>query len=183
MTSSGRSPSGGMGRACSVGRVGCAVPGPVGAVLHIRPAPAGGESAESCENTPAFNAGEILPCAERTLLHMGALPLKTDLLERTPESCGKTRIDPRRHPSPMCNTIARPGKDSIRLGRTRSARERPDMTPTGNPAPPEPRGNHRPAKRRTPRPVTTAPFSLCYLLRLFTLHCTRKWSAVKDEEA
>ena len=83
----------------------------------------------------------------------------------------------------MCNTIARPGKDPIRLGRTRSAREGPGMTPTGNQAPPEPRGNHRPAKRRTPRPVTTAPFSLCYLLRLFTLHCTRKWSAVKDEEA
>ena len=68
----------------------------------------------------------------------------------------------------MCNTIARPGKDPIRLGRTRSARERPDMTPTGNPAPPEPRGNHRPAKRRAPRPVTTAPFSLCYASSPFT---------------
>ena len=57
----------------------------------------------------------------------------------------------------MCNTIARPGKDPIRLGRTRSAREGPGMIPTGNPAPPEPRGNHRPAKRRAPRPVTTRP--------------------------
>ena len=147
MTSSGRSPSGGMGRACSVGRVGCAVPGPVGAVLHIRPAPAGGESAESCENTPAFNAGEILPCAERTLLHMGALPLKTDLLERTPESCGKPGIHPQGRPFPMCNT------STTGPGRPRPAREGPHREPGPVRAPREtpPPPRRSPAPHRRPR--------------------------------
>ena len=56
------------------------------AVLHIRPGPAGDGSAESCGNAPAFNAVEILPCAERAPLHMGARPLKTDVLGRTAES-------------------------------------------------------------------------------------------------
>ena len=148
---------------------GCEASGQQGrGVLHIRSGPTSDGSAESCGNTPALNAVEILPCAEGPALHMGARALKTNILVRTPESCGKPRIDPRRHPSPMCNTIARPGKDPIRLGRTRSAREGPGMTPTGNQAPPEPRGNHRPAKRRIPRPVTTAPFSLCYAPSPFT---------------
>jgi len=147
VTSSGRSPSGGMGRACSVGRVGCAVPGPVGAVLHIRPAPAGGESAESCENTPAFSAGEILPCAERTLLHMGALPLKTDLLERTPESCGKPGIHPQGRPFPMYNT------STTGPGRPRPAREGPHREPGPVRAPREtpPPPRRSPAPHRRPR--------------------------------
>ena len=46
------------------------------AMLHIRPGPAGGGSAESCGNTPALNTVETLPCAERAPLHMGARPLK-----------------------------------------------------------------------------------------------------------
>ena len=97
MTSSGPSLPGGMGRACGVrgvGRVGCAVLGPVGAMLHIRSEPANGGSLESCGNALALNVVEILPCAERTPLHMGACPLKTNILERTPESCGKPGIDP-----------------------------------------------------------------------------------------
>ena len=97
VTSSGPSLPGGMGRACGVrgvGRVGCGVLGPVGAVLHIRSGPANGGSLESCGNAPALNVVEILPCAERAPLHMGACPLKTNILERTPESCGKPGIDP-----------------------------------------------------------------------------------------
>ena len=116
--------------------------GPIRTVLHIRPGPTGGESAESCGNAPALNAVEILPCAEGPALHMGARTLKINILVRTPESCGKPRIDPRGRPSPMCNTIARPGKNPTRPGGA------PGMTPTGNPAPPEPRGNHHRAKRR-----------------------------------
>ena len=45
--------------------------GPVGAMLHIRPEPAARESAESCGNVSALNAGETLPCADRSPLHMG----------------------------------------------------------------------------------------------------------------
>lgn len=49
----------------------CAERGLVEAELHIRPGPVIGGSAESCGNVPTFNAGEILPCAERPPLHMG----------------------------------------------------------------------------------------------------------------
>ena len=94
--------------------------GPGRAVLHIRAGPAGGGLAESCGNALALNAVEILPCAEGPALHMGARALKTDILVRTPESRGKPRIDPRGgRPSPMCNTIARPGKNPIRPGGAR----------------------------------------------------------------
>ena len=109
VTSSGPSSSGGMGRACGVrgvGRVGCAVLGPVGAMLHIRSEPANGGSLESCGNAPALNVVEILPCAERPPLHMGASPLKTNTLGITPESCGKLRIGPRERRAPMCSTPA-----------------------------------------------------------------------------
>ena len=50
---------------------GCAERKLVEAELHIRPEPVIGGSAESCGNIPAFNAGEILPCAGRPSLHMG----------------------------------------------------------------------------------------------------------------
>ena len=83
---------------------GCAERGLVEAELHIRPGPVIGGSAESCGNAPAFNAGEILPCAERIPLHMGARPLKTGILVITLESCGKPGIGPRGRRSPMCNT-------------------------------------------------------------------------------
>ena len=39
--------------------------------LHIRPELVIAESAESCGNAPALNAGGILPCAEGPALHMG----------------------------------------------------------------------------------------------------------------
>ena len=59
-------------RMCSIGVV--------EAVLHIQLEPTGGGSAESCGNVPAFNTVEILPCAERFVLHMGACSLKIDVL-------------------------------------------------------------------------------------------------------
>ena len=69
-------------RMCSIGRA--------EAVLHIRPGPAGGGSAESCGNAPTFNAVEVLPCAEGPALHMGARPLKTDILEEPRNHAGKS---------------------------------------------------------------------------------------------
>ena len=80
--------------------------GPVGEALHIRPRPAGGGSAESCGNVPAFNTVEILPCAEGSALHMGDRPLKTDVLGRVAESCGKHGIRLRGRPFRMCSTPA-----------------------------------------------------------------------------
>ena len=59
------------GAGASAAGAGCAERGLVEAELHIRPEPVIGRSAESCGNVPAFNAGEILPCAERPSLHMG----------------------------------------------------------------------------------------------------------------
>ena len=103
-------------------RAGCAAPGAglrrprmcgIGAaeaVLHIRPGPASDGSAESCGNVLAFNAGEILPCAEGVALHMGARPLRTDILVGVLESCGKPRTGPRESHSRMCSTAARTGK-------------------------------------------------------------------------
>ena len=103
--------SGVSGRRC---RAQCAVRGTVGAALHIRPGPARGRSAESCGNTSVFNAIEILPCAERPPLHMGARPLKTAVLGKTAESCGKLSTGPQGRRPPMCNTPARTGKKILR---------------------------------------------------------------------
>ena len=80
--------------------------GPVGEALHIRPRPAGGGSAESCGNVPAFNTVEILPCAEGSVLHMGNRLLKTDVLGRVAESCGKHGIRLRGRPFRMCSAPA-----------------------------------------------------------------------------
>ena len=73
------------------------------------------------ENAPALNAVEALPCAERSPLHMGASPLRTDILGRTAESCGKPVIESRGCPSPMCNTPAA-GPRGPRLARQRPRR-------------------------------------------------------------
>ena len=89
---------------CRAGRM-CGI-GPVGEALHIRPRPAGGGSAESCGNVPAFNTVEILPCAEGSALHMGDRLLKTDVLGRVAESCGKHGIRLRGRPFRMCSTPA-----------------------------------------------------------------------------
>ena len=89
---------------CRAGRM-CGI-GPVGEALHIRPRPAGGGSAESCGNVLAFNTVEILPCAEGSALHMGDRLLKTDVLGRVAESCGKHGIRLRGRPFRMCSTPA-----------------------------------------------------------------------------
>ena len=113
--------------------------GAVQAVLHIQPEQADGGSAESCGNSPALNTVEILPCAEGPSLHMGARPLKTGILARTPESRGKPTIDPRPPPLPMCNTPARLEKNLAP----------PGSDPPAGPAAPRsaPIGSEAPANR------------------------------------
>lgn len=129
--------SGVSGRRC---RAQCAVRGTVGAALHIRPGPARGRSAESCGNTSVFNAIEILPCAERPPLHMGARPLKTAVLGRTAESCGEIRIGPRGRRAPMCNTPATGREEPGHAHRARRRRRRgAPAPPSGSPIPPRPR--------------------------------------------
>ena len=105
--------------------------GPVGEALHIRPRPAGGGSAESCGNVPAFNTVEILPCAEGSALHMGDRPLKTDVLGRVAESCGKHGIRLRGRPFRMCSTPATGPRRpcAVREGPRREAD--PARTPRG----------------------------------------------------
>ena len=168
-------------------RAGCAEPGTgrhrarmcgIGAaeaVLHIRPGPAGGGSAESCGNVPVFNTGEILPCAERPTLHMGARPLETEVLARVPESCGKLEVDPRGRPSPMCNTTARAGKSSSReapipsdeAAFPRLAREDPDP-PGSDPPRSDPAGD---------RPHRADPRPLGHTFWFSTLRCFRERSS------
>ena len=64
-----------------------------------------------------LNAVEILPCAERAALHMGARPLKTNILGRTLESCGKLEVDPReRTLSNVQHPRNRPEKTPYRPG-------------------------------------------------------------------
>ena len=103
-----------LGRCCRVRMCGI---GSVGAVLHIRSEPVGGGSAESCGNSPAFNAVEILPCAESPCLHMGARALEIDVPGRTAESCGKPGVGPRGSRPPMCSTprsVVRPAGSASR---------------------------------------------------------------------
>ena len=126
---------GGRARMCSIGRA--------EAVLHIRPGPTGGGSAESCGNAPAFNAVEVLPCAEGPALHMGARALKTDILVRTPESRGKPRVGSRGSRPPMCSTTARAWRSPSRQAPLPSdeaappqpARDDPGDIRPGRPAP------------------------------------------------
>ena len=101
------------------------------AVLHIRPGPVGGGSAESCGNAPVFNAVEVLPCAEGSALHMGARPLKTDVLVRTPESRGNPRTGPRGRRPPMCSTPARAGKNPTRPAAARRGHWPPEEEAPG----------------------------------------------------
>ena len=167
-------------------RAGCAEPGAgrrrprmcgIGAaeaVLHIRPGPASDGSAESCGNVLAFNAGEILPCAEGVALHMGARPLRTDILVGVPESCGNPEpvrgraalecAAPPRGPGragawPTCapalpNATARAGKSpstetpllSDEAAPPQSVRE--DSGPPGSGPPSDPAGSSAPPEPR-----------------------------------
>ena len=123
-------------------------------VLHIRSGPVGGGSAESCGNASVLNAVEILPCAERAPLHMGARPLKTNIPGKTPESRGKPGIGSWGRSSPMCNTPARTEKNPTRpRGSPPGARPvqapREVVTPPPHPS--------RPPHRRSRREKLNAP--------------------------
>ena len=95
-------------RMCSIGRA--------EAVLHIRPGPAGGGSAESCGNAPTFNAVEVLPCAEGARSAHGSPPTENRHSRRTSESRGKIRTGSRGSRPPMCSAPAtgpgRPGRQA-----------------------------------------------------------------------
>ena len=116
--------------------------------LHIRPGSVIEESAESCGNALALNAVEILPCAERVPLHMGARPLKTSILVKPrnhaenskstlggdPLQCATPPHGPGRTPgAPPENS---PGRNSpvTGPGRPRPARQHPlRQAPAGSP--------------------------------------------------
>ena len=120
-----------------------------GAVLHIRPGPAGDGSAESRGNSPALNAVEILPCAERVPLHMGARPLKTNILGK-PRNHAENSESTRTGDPLQCATAPhgpgrpvragwpqrRRGTPATDPGRSRPARQRPSApAPVGSPSP------------------------------------------------
>ena len=123
--------------------------GRAGAVLHIRPGPAGDGSAESRGNSPALNAVEILPCAERVPLHMGARPLKTNILGK-PRNHAENSESTRTGDPLQCATAPhgpgrpvragwpqrRRGTPATGPGRSRPARQRPSApAPVGSPSP------------------------------------------------
>ena len=113
--------------------------GRAGAVLHIRPGPVGGGSAESCGNAPAFNAVEILPCAERPALHMGADPLNTGILEKPrnrAENSKSTRGgDPLRCATPPHGPGRAPAEPAAAVVTTQHSRTGREELLDGGPAP------------------------------------------------
>ena len=119
---------------------GCEASGQQGrGVLHIRSGPTSDGSAESCENSPALNAVEILPCAEGSALHMGARPLKTDILE-----------EPRNHaenPEP-----ARAGAALQCAAPPHGPGRTPGAPPENSPGRNSPATGHPPGPRREPEP-------------------------------
>ena len=124
--------------------------GPVGAVLHIRSGSTRSGSAESCGNALKFNTVEILPCAERASLHMGACPLKIDILEKprnqaensessrgeAPLECATPAHDPGR-PRPPARDPTAEGRPVRAAGAPRSPRGTP---PEARPRTAVPRG-------------------------------------------
>ena len=113
--------------------------GRAGAVLHIRRGPAGDGSAESRGNSPALNAVEILPCAERPALHMGARPLKTDILEE-PRNHAENPEPARAGAALQCATPPHgPGRT-------------PGAPPENSPGRNSPATGHPPGPRREPEP-------------------------------
>ena len=142
-------------------------------VLHIRSGSVGGGSAESCGNASVLNVVEILPCAERAPLHMGAHPLKTDVPGKprnraeNPESvrgdaplrCATPPHGPRRTPRPRStarctsNTPARTEKNPTRP-RGSPPGARPVQAPREVVPPPH---SSRPPHRRSRRERLNAP--------------------------
>ena len=133
--------------------------GPGRAVLHIRAGPAGGGLAESCGNALVLNAVEILPCAERAALHMGARPLKTDILEE-PRNHAENSEPARAGVTLQCATPPHgPGRTPRGRPRSRQMKQYPRNRPGKNPTRPaaalrqNPAGSPSPAGDR-PQPST-----------------------------
>ena len=124
--------------------------GSVGAVLHIRSGPARSGSAESCGNALKFNTVEILPCAERTSLHMGACPLKIDIPEKSRNHAENSESS--RGDAPLeCATSAHDP------GRPRPSHEGPRLKP--GPAPLFPVGKAHRTRRQGRRGAADGPAS------------------------
>ena len=123
--------------------------------MHIRPGPAGGGLAESCGNALALNAVEILPCAERAALHMGARPLKTDILEE-PRNHAENSEPARAGVTLQCATPPHgPGRTPRGRPRSRQMKQYPRNRPGKNPTRPAAALRQNPAGSRAPR--ETAP--------------------------
>ena len=151
--------------------------GPVGAVLHIRSGSTRSGSAESCGNALKFNTVEILPCAERASLHMGACPLKIDSLEK-PRNQAENSESSRGEAPLECAT---PAHDP---GRPRPPARDPRMADRGarfvDPRPParDPTAEGRPVRAAgAPRPPREGPHLKPDPAPLFPVgkaHCTRR---------
>ena len=129
------------------------------AVLHIRPGPAGDGSAESRGNSPALNAVEILPCAKGPSLHMGARPLKTNILGK-PRNHAENSESTRGGDPLQCATPPHgPGRTPRGRPRSRQRKQYPRNRPGKNPTRPaaalrqNPAGSPSPAGDR-PQPST-----------------------------
>ena len=104
----------------------------------------GGGSAESCGNASVLNVVEILPCAERVPLHMGAHPLKTDAPGK-PRNRAENPESVRGDAPLRCATPPH-GPRRIRLAREGARQE---------PGPSKPRGRSLPPT--TPIPASAPP--------------------------
>ena len=103
-------------------------------VLHIRSGSVGGGSAESCGNASVLNVVEILPCAERAPLHMGAHPLKTDVPGK-PRNRAENPESVRGDAPLRCATPPH-GPRRIRLAREGARQEPGPSKPRGRSSPP-----------------------------------------------
>ena len=129
--------------------------GPVEAVLHIRLGPAGDGSAESCGNSPALNAVEILPCAERVPLHMGARPLKTSILGKPRNHAENSKSTLGGDPLQCATPPHGPGRAPRR--RPRSPQMKPALPQSVREGPGSPGSGPSPRPRREPGPARTRP--------------------------
>ena len=135
--------------------------GRAGAVLHIRRGPAGDGSAESRGNSPALNAVEILPCAERVPLHMGARPLKINILGK-PRNHAENSESTRAGDPLQCATPPHGPGRPVRAGWPQRRRAPPqpargDPGPPGSGPPPRPPPGARTPRKTAPTAPTPAP--------------------------
>ena len=146
MTPSDRSPPDHAGRVCGIGLV--------GTELRIRPGPTIGGSAESCGNASAFNAVEILPCADRGPLHMGEHQRKVDDSQESRNHAENSRSAREGAPlrcaiPPLSREEPAPPREPGPVQIPRSGRRGPPgaPSPAPRPSPAEPR-SQRPASGR-----------------------------------